>query len=95
MKELLTYRMKAQRYPYDELKKDIESAKEQQFSLNDLKGMFVNEPFYLTDKYANALLQYCFESEDLKSNGVLSNQILLTKLRKVIEDFELIDEKEE
>lgn len=42
MKELLTYRMKAQRYPYDELKKDIESAKEQQFSLNDLKGMFVN-----------------------------------------------------
>lgn len=83
--------MKAQRYPYDELKKDIESATEQQFPFNDLKGMFVNEPFYLTDKYANALLQYCFESENPTSNGVISNQVLLAKLRKVIEDFELID----
>lgn len=54
--------MKAQRYPYEELKKDIESAKEQQFLLNDLKGMFLNEPFYLTEKYVNILLQYCFES---------------------------------
>lgn len=28
IKELLTYRMKAQRYPYEELKRDIEEAKE-------------------------------------------------------------------
>lgn len=95
MKELLTYRMKAQRYPYEELKKDIESAKEQQFALNDLKGMFLNEPFYLTEKYVNILLQYCFESQNPKPNGILSNQALLTKLRKVIEDFDLINEKEE
>lgn len=85
--------MKAQRYPYDELKKDIESAKQQQFSLSDLKGMFINEPFYLTENLGTILLQYCFQSENPKPSDILSNHALLTKLRKMIEDFDLIDEK--
>lgn len=36
LKELLTYRMKAQRYPYDELEKDIIASKQPGFTYSDL-----------------------------------------------------------
>lgn len=57
--------------------------------------MFINEPFYLTTGYAKALLSYCFESESNGENDVLNGDVIVAKLRKVIEDFELMDEEEE
>ncbi len=42
IKELLTYRMKAQRYPYSELHNDITNAQEKGFSHKDLLYMLKN-----------------------------------------------------
>lgn len=57
--------------------------------------MFINEPFYLTQAYADSLVQYCFESFSPSQSQTVTSELLLTKLRKVIDQFELIDEKEE
>ncbi len=76
--------MKAQRYPYEELKKDILDASEKRFTSAELKTMFGNEPFYLTVNYADALLKYCFEKDKVKNDQAVTNETLLTKIRKVI-----------
>ena len=83
--------MKAQRYPFNELKKDIQDAGEKNFPCNELKEMFNNEPFYLTGDYIEGLLKYCFEKGKIKGDEVIAHDVLLTKLRKVIEDFKLIN----
>lgn len=54
--------MKAQRYPYTDLKADIESAETSSFTYADLCDMFINEPFHLTAGYTKELLSYCYES---------------------------------
>jgi hypothetical protein len=95
IKELLTYRMIAQRYPYEELKKDILLSKEQSFRCYDLEAMFKAEPFYLTPAYAKVFLEYVFEKKDSKPEERTSTETLLKKIRSVIKDFELMDEKEE
>lgn len=60
--------MKAQRYPFNELEKDINLSEEKEFPVPDLRNMMKSEPFYLTDKYANIFLQYCLESENIQEN---------------------------
>lgn len=52
--------MKSQRYPFDDLKADIESAEADTFSYADLCNMLVNEPFYLTSHYTKVFLSYCY-----------------------------------
>jgi hypothetical protein len=49
----------------------------------------------LTTGYTKTLLSYCFESEVNGENDVLNGDVIVAKLRKVIEDFELMDEEEE
>ncbi len=49
--------------------------------------MFINEPFYLTTGYAKSLLSYCYESEVISEEDLLNGDIIVAKLRKVIEDF--------
>jgi hypothetical protein len=58
--------MKSQRYPFDDLKSDIESANSSSFTYTDLCDMFVNEPFHLTPAYTKVLLNYCYESDNIK-----------------------------
>jgi hypothetical protein len=54
--------------------------------------MFVNEPFYLTAEYTKVFLAYCFESDKVKPDDSINNAALIAKLRKVIDDFELMEE---
>ena len=54
--------------------------------------MLVNEPFYLTSNYTKQFLSYCYEKEKVGSSDMLSANVLIAKLRKVVNDFELIDE---
>lgn len=54
--------MKGQRYPFEDLKVDIEQAESSSFTYVDLCDMLTNEPFLLTPAYAKALLSYCYES---------------------------------
>ena len=70
IKELLTYRMKAQRYPFEELKKDIDASNEASFSCADLEGMMKAEPFYLIPRYTTAFLQYAFEKEAIHDKSL-------------------------
>jgi hypothetical protein len=53
--------MKSQRYPFDDLKADIEAAESPTFTYSDLCNMLVNEPFYLTSQYTKAFLCYCYK----------------------------------
>jgi hypothetical protein len=87
--------MKSQRYPFSDIKSDIESAETNTFTYADLCNMFVNEPFYLTSDYTKEFLSYCFEREKIEAADKITNVILVTKLRKVIDDFELLEENEE
>lgn len=87
--------MKSQRYPFNDIKSDIESAETSTFTYLDLCNMFVNEPFYLTADYTKAFLSYCFEKEKSEGTDAISNAVLVSKLRKVIDDFELMEENEE
>ena len=57
--------------------------------------MFVNEPFYLTPEYTKAFLCYCFQKEKNEGSDAIPNAALVAKLRKVIDDFELMEENEE
>ncbi len=57
--------------------------------------MLVNEPFYLTSAYTKAFLSYCYEKESIKQGEQLASAVLISKIRKVIEDFELMEEDEE
>ena len=52
--------MKGQRYPFDDLKVDIEQAESSTFTYSDLCDMLVNEPFLLSPAYTKALLSYCY-----------------------------------
>ncbi len=83
--------MKAQRYPYSDIKSDIESAEAGSFSYIDLCNMLVSEPFYLTSHYTKVFLTYCFEKEKIDPSDSISNGTLTSKLRKVVDNFELMD----
>lgn len=86
--------MKAQRYPYDDLKNDIIASKQTLFTYADLENMMKTEPFYLTPGYTISFLQYVFEKKEKSIiNESVSTQTLLNKLRKVIKTFELLDER--
>lgn len=87
--------MKSQRYPFDDLKADITSAESSTFSYADLCNMLVNEPFYMTSNYTKIFLSYCYEKDKVNQNEMLENSVLISKLRKVVEDFELMEESEE
>lgn len=91
IKELLTYRMKSQRYPFADLKNDIEAAETSNFTYVDLCNMLVNEPFFLTSDYTKTILSYCYEKEKVGEDECLENTVLVSKLRKVIEDFPLLE----
>ena len=54
--------------------------------------MLVNEPFYLTVDYCRILLSFIFEKEKPAHNDVTSSMALLAKLRRLIKDFETINE---
>lgn len=95
MKQLLTYRMKAHRYQYSELKKDIEQSQQTEFTSADLEAMLKAEPFFLKPFYVQIFIQYTFESQNPPKDGVVSNSLFLKKIRKFIDDFELVSEKEE
>lgn len=84
--------MKAQRYPFQDLKNDIIASNQSAFSYNDLENMLKTEPFYLTPLYTKAFLEYVFERKDKSINQQsVASEILLNKLRKVIKSFDLID----
>ena len=94
IKELLTYRMKAQRYPFQELKKDIDASQQGKFLYSDLESMLKAEPFYLTDKYSKAFLQYAFEKDKIQNKSEsIDSETFLKKVRKVIDDFVLAEEE--
>lgn len=84
IRELLTYRMKAHRYPYSELEKDINQSEETTFNCMDLEAMVKGEPFFLKPEFAKIFLQYAFENEHPPIDGVISNSVFLTKMRKLI-----------
>lgn len=90
IKELLTYRMKSQRYPLSDLEVDIGNSQVSAFNYKDLKDMLLNQPFYLTENYATQFLNYCFQKDTIDKAEKLNNTILIQKLKKVIEPFELL-----
>ena len=53
--------MKAQRYTYAELKRDVDQSKNEIFTLADLQPMLKNEPFYLSNPLSQLVLDYVFE----------------------------------
>jgi hypothetical protein len=57
--------------------------------------MLVNEPFFLTVEYTKFFLAFCFEKEKIAPTETIPNAVLVGKLRKVIDDFQLMDENEE
>ena len=71
------------------------SAESHEFNYADLCNMLVNEPFYLTSNYTKHFLSYCYEKEEVDPSEMLSATVLIAKIRKVVNDFELIDENEE
>lgn len=87
--------MIAQRYTFKELKADIEQSPAKEFSYVDLCHMLVNEPFYLTVDYCRALLSFLLEKERPNHNDTITSLALMSKLRKVIKDFECFGEEEE
>ncbi len=56
--------------------------------------MLVNEPFYLTADYTRAFLAYCFEKDRVQAGETIPSAVLVGKLRRVIDDFELMEEGE-
>ena len=52
--------MKAQRYPYCDLEKDIVASNERDFAFSDIEAMLKAEPFYMVPKYSDAFLEYAF-----------------------------------
>lgn len=57
--------MKAHRYPFSELEKDILQSQETEFTIEDLEAMLKAEPFFLKQLYVKTFIQYAFESEDI------------------------------
>ena len=54
------------------------------------------EPFYLTNKYTEAFLQYTFEKQKIKNKTeTIGSDVFLSKVRKVIDEFELAEEEEQ
>ena len=92
---MLTYRMKSQRYPFSDLKSDIESSNISQFSHTDLRTMLINEPFYLTPAYTQVLLRYFFGKQVIETTDSLTVDQLVQKLRNLVGEFEMLPEEEE
>ena len=57
--------------------------------------MLKAEPFFLKPLYVQTFMQYTFESEQVPADGVITNDVFLKKMRKFIDDFDLVSEKEE
>lgn len=57
--------------------------------------MLMNEPFFLTTKYTQDFLKYCYEADALDPKATLDSNILIAKLRKVIDNFTLMEESDE
>lgn len=87
--------MKAQRYPPQELEKDIIVSKETKFNFEDLESMLKSQPFYLKEEYVTALLEYFFEKKNINKTESISSETFLKKIKKVIKSFDLPDETEE
>jgi hypothetical protein len=86
--------MKAQRYPFAELKSDIIDSKETSFRLNDMQSMLRNSPFFLNDHQTTTVLQYLFEDQVSEAESVVPIEKLIEKLRKLIKEFDLLEEEE-
>ncbi len=88
--------MKAQRYQYSDLKRDVVDSNTETFSYEDLKSMLTAEPFYLNETMTKAIICYIFEKEDMKDENLhISSQTFLRKTRKLIGEFDLLPEEEE
>lgn len=79
--------MKAQRYPYEQLQKDILASKQNSFSKIDLEGMLKSQPFYLTPAYTKNLVEYVFEKKVINDSESITTAVLLQKLKKMIKNF--------
>lgn len=86
--------MKSQRYPFSDIRNDIESAETITFTYSDLYNMLVNEPFYLTPQYTSVFLEYCFDKIKIDPKESISKLVLIAKLRKVIDDFQLMSQEQ-
>ena len=79
--------MKYNRYPYEELKEDIEVSPLTHFPYEDLLNMLTAEPFYLSQRYASEFLKVCYGKNKVSINEELDAAVLLQNLRLVIDDF--------
>jgi hypothetical protein len=53
--------------------------------------MLVNEPFYLTADYTQTFLSYCFDKKRVQPTESIPSAVLVAKLRRVIDDFQLME----
>lgn len=53
------------------------------------------QPFYLNNKYASAFLEYAFQKKTIGANESITTEVFLKKIKKVIKNFELTDQKQE
>lgn len=56
--------------------------------------MLVGEPFFLTKEYATEFLKICYGRTKIDKNAELNSDVLISHLRQVIDDFQLVDEEE-
>ena len=52
--------------------------------------MLENEPFYLKKDHIEIFLNYCYEKTSIEPNEPLDNKLFVEKIRKVVDDFELM-----
>lgn len=87
--------MKAQRYTYSEVYKDIMAAEQNSFYLNDLASMLAELPFYLNNEQIEKVLEFIFETNDLEEDMEVSTKSFTEKLRQLIDDFYLVEPEED
>lgn len=87
--------MKYNRYPFKELKADIELSPLNTFMFEDLFSMLIAEPFFLTKAYALEFLQLCYKKNQIQNEDELSSDVFTDNLRLIIGDFSLLEEEEE
>jgi hypothetical protein len=56
--------------------------------------MLGDEPFYLSQPLATEFMKACLPQQEW-DRSTISGEVLLSNLRRVIEDFELLNEKNE
>lgn len=95
LKQLLTYRMIAQRYSFEELKQDIEETGEKSFKIIEISSMLHNNPFFLNDKQVKVILKILSNEEHQNPEFQIPTIQVIATLRSLISDFELGDPKED